>query len=55
MMKQYPEEKGLFKVEIVTTKSKGTDPDFAPVFADFDVVVSNYNGSAWPESTQREF
>jgi len=55
MMKQYLEDTGLFDVEIVTTKQTGTDPDFTPTFSDYDVVVSNYNGSPWPESTQHNF
>ncbi|MBX2814677.1 MAG: ThuA domain-containing protein [Saprospiraceae bacterium] len=31
------------------------DPDFKPVFSDYDVVVSNFgwNAAAWPEETQR--
>ena len=33
------------------------DPDFAPKFADYDVVISNFGWRAadWPEATQRAF
>ena len=34
-----------------------SDPDFAPKFSDYDVVVSNFghNAAAWPEATQAAF
>ncbi len=55
MMKSYLESSGLFEVEIARTAKKGTDPNFAPKFSDFDVVVSYYNGAAWPKETQKTF
>ncbi|MEC9096960.1 MAG: ThuA domain-containing protein, partial [Planctomycetota bacterium] len=55
MMKGYLEETGLFSVDVVTTLKSGTDPNFAPIFSDYDVVVSNYNGSPWPEGTKNAF
>lgn len=55
MMKQYLEQTGLFKVDIVTTAAKGTDPNFKPEFDNYNVVVSNYNGAAWPKETQENF
>ncbi len=55
MMKGYLEETGLFTVAIARTAPEGTDPNFRPNFAAYDVVVSNYNGAAWPEATQRAF
>lgn len=55
MMKRYLEETGLFTVEVATTKPKGVDASFAPDFSSFDVVVSNYNGTEWPEATQKSF
>ena len=55
MMKVYLEQTELFAVDIIRTAAKGTDPDFAPNFADYDVVVSNYNGAPWPEETQSAF
>ncbi|ADE54526.1 ThuA domain-containing protein [Coraliomargarita akajimensis] len=34
-----------------------TDPDFAPIFADYDVVISNFGWKAadWPSETQKAF
>ena len=54
-MKKYLEQTGRFSVEVSTTASKGTDPDFRPAFAKYKVVVSNYNGAAWPAATQADF
>jgi len=31
------------------------DPDFKPDFSRYQVVVSNYNGAAWPKETQQTF
>jgi len=53
MMKKYLEDTGLFKVDVATTKPAGADPDFHPKFADYRVVVSNYNGDPWPNETQQ--
>jgi type 1 glutamine amidotransferase len=55
MMKGYLEQTKLFEVEIVRTIAKGTDPDFKPRFSDYGVVISNYNGAAWPKETQQAF
>jgi len=55
MMKSYLEQTGLFAVEIARTAPKGTDPDFKPDFAKYQVVVSNYNGAPWPEETRQQF
>jgi type 1 glutamine amidotransferase len=55
MMKQYLEETGLFKVDVVTTAPQGTDENFHPTFSDYQVVISNYNGAAWPKATQESF
>jgi len=55
MMKAYLEQTERFDVETVTTAAKGTDKNFKPSFSDYDVVVSNYNGAAWPEETQKAF
>ena len=55
MMKGYLEETGRFSVDVATTTSKGTDPQFKPEFKKYDVVVSNYNGAAWPQETQAAF
>ncbi len=55
LMKSHLEDSGLFNVQIASTKDQGTDQDFAPVFTDFDVVISNYNGAEWPEATKQSF
>jgi uncharacterized protein (TIGR01244 family) len=55
MMQTYLEESGRFSVEVARTAGKGTDPDFQPEFSNYDVVISNYNGSPWPEATKEAF
>lgn len=55
MMKRYLEESGRFTVDVATTALKGTDENFKPSFAKYAVVVSNYNGAAWPKETQTAF
>lgn len=50
------EETGLFTVDVATSPSKGEDMSgFTPAFADYDLVVLNYNGQAWPQSTNAAF
>lgn len=55
MMKRYLEESKLFTVDVATTAAKGSDPNFRPEFAKYAVVISNYNGAAWPKETQQAF
>jgi type 1 glutamine amidotransferase len=55
MMKKYLEETGLFTVDVATTVSKGTDEKFKPEFKKYAVVISNYNGDAWPAETRQAF
>jgi type 1 glutamine amidotransferase len=55
MMKSYLTETGLFQVDVARTAPSGKDPNFAPKFSDYRVVISNYNGADWPESTQKSF
>lgn len=57
MMKHYLEETGKFDVSVATTKPQGTDPDFKPVFSDYNVVISNFGSGAalWPEDTRKAF
>ncbi|MEM7455830.1 MAG: ThuA domain-containing protein [Planctomycetota bacterium] len=52
MMRRYLEETGMFVVDVATSRPDGTDPDFQPVFSDYAVVISNYNGSPWPDETK---
>jgi type 1 glutamine amidotransferase len=55
MMKKYLEQTGLFTVDVATTAPKGSDANFKPEFKKYAVVVSNYNGDAWPKETQAAF
>lgn len=55
MMKRYLEDTQRFTVDNATTAPKGVDPDFKPMFSEYDVVISNYNGAPWPEQTQKAF
>jgi type 1 glutamine amidotransferase len=54
ILKQQLEETGLFEVDVVTSPPKQADMSgFQPDFAAYDVVVSNYNGDPWPETTNQ--
>jgi type 1 glutamine amidotransferase len=56
VLKKLLEETGLFSVDVATSPPKGEDMSgFQPNFAAYDVVVSNYQGDAWPEATQKAF
>ncbi len=53
VLKKVLEETGLFTVDVATSPAKGEDMSrFKPNFADYDVVVSNYQGADWPKETQ---
>ena len=55
-VRDYLEETGLFKVEHVSTPPQGADMSaFAPDFGQFDVVVLNYDGDEWSETTKTAF
>ncbi|PQO44483.1 ThuA domain-containing protein [Blastopirellula marina] len=54
MMKSYLQESGKFEVEVATTGANSTK-GFDPKFAEYDVVISNYNGQPWPKETQAAF
>lgn len=54
------EQSGRFTVEVVTTPPGGLGDGsgwdkFDPDFAQYDVVVSNYNGQLWPEPQRKKF
>jgi len=56
IMKKSLEAAELFSVDVATSPPAGEDvSDFRPKFGDYDVVVSNYNGADWSETTQKEF
>ena len=47
---------GLFAVDVATSPAKGGDfSQFDPQFADYDLVVLDYNGDGWSASTQAAF
>src|SRR5262245_26088229 len=55
-LKKLLEETGLFAVDVATTPPKGGDMSaFHPKFSDYAVVISNYNGDAWPADTKAAF
>jgi uncharacterized protein len=56
LLKRYLEETGLFTVDVATTPpAKGDQSGFKPEFKKYKLVVSNYNGDAWPQETQQAF
>ncbi len=56
VLKQILEEGGLATVDVATSPAKGEDlGGFAPNFAAYQVVVSNYNGALWSPATQETF
>ena len=56
VLKQLLEETGLFKVDVATSPPKGApNGDFVPAFADYDVIVLNYNGESWCEAAEKSF
>lgn len=55
-LKGYLEETGLFAVDIATTPPEGGPMEtYRPAFADYDLVVSNYNGEPWAEGAMADF
>ncbi|MEX1040995.1 MAG: ThuA domain-containing protein [Pirellulaceae bacterium] len=56
MMKGFLEETGRFTVDVATTPPQGESlAGYRPKFAEYDVVVSNYNGDRWPKETEQDF
>lgn len=61
VLKWVLEQSGRFTVDVSTAPDKGMDrmPDawkaWRPVFKDYAVVVTNYNGTAWPEEVRTSF
>jgi type 1 glutamine amidotransferase len=54
LLKKLAEETGLFTCEVAVSPPKGQDMSgFRPRFADYHVVVSNYQGDEWPEETRK--
>ena len=56
VLKRYLEETGLFAVDVARTPVKGGDMEtYRPKFSDYDVIVMDYEGDYWSESTQTAF
>lgn len=56
LLKQALESSGRFAVDVATTPPAGQDMSgFRPRFAEYDVIVSNYNGDRWPRETEADF
>jgi uncharacterized protein len=54
VMQRWLTESGRFTVDVATSPEKGKDMSgFKPKFADYDVVLSNYNGDEWPAETKK--
>ena len=56
MMKKYLEDTGRFTVDVATTAPQGDRPELtSPSSRSTTLVISNYNGAAWPKETQAAF
>ncbi len=56
ILKAALESSGLFTVDVATSPPAGQKmDDFKPDFANYAVVVSNYNGAMWPGATRKAF
>lgn len=56
VLKKILEESGRFAVDVATSPPKGgVMSTFHPNFSAYAVVVSNYNGEAWPDEVNRAF
>lgn len=55
-LKKLLEETGHFTVDVATSPAaKGDIKSFRPKFADYKVVISNYNGEPWSDETKADF
>src|SRR6186713_1177511 len=54
LLKKYLEDTGLFAVSVTTSPPDKELKNFRPKFADHQVVVSNYNGVAWPAEARND-
>jgi uncharacterized protein len=56
LLRKALESSGRFTIEVATSPASGADMSgFRPSFADYDVVLSNYNGDRWPAATEKDF
>jgi uncharacterized protein len=50
------ETSGRFEVDVATSPGEKQDMSgFRPKFAEYDVIVSNYNGEPWSEAASKDF
>lgn len=58
ILQEFLSRSGRFEVSVVTSPPNKSPAEtwngFSPKFADFQVVLSNYNGELWPEPVQRD-
>jgi uncharacterized protein len=56
LLKKALEASGRFEVDVATSPGEKQDMSgFRPKFAEYDVVVSNYNGEPWSEAANKDF
>jgi type 1 glutamine amidotransferase len=56
LMKQMLEQTGIFTVDVATSPAIGEDnSEFLPAFADYEVVIVNYEGDYWSDAMQQAF
>ncbi len=55
VLKKLLEDTKLFTVDVATTPAGKDLGDFKPNFADYKLVVSNYNGNSWSDETKKAF
>ena len=55
VLKKILEDTKLFTVDVATAPPGKDLGDFKPNFADYKLVVSNYNGNAWSDETKKAF
>ncbi|MDQ6705951.1 MAG: ThuA domain-containing protein [Acidobacteriota bacterium] len=56
VLKKELESSGRFSVDVATTPPAGADMSgFQPNFAQYDVILSNYNGDPWPPPAKAAF
>ena len=55
IMKWALEQTGRFTVDVSTAPSDTIGNEWQPKFANYDVVVGNYNGQTWPEAVRKSF
>ena len=53
MMKSYLQQSGRFTVDTATAAPQGSDPNFRPNFAAYQVVLSNFGHGAAPWPAER--